>query len=839
MKMSFADVFLLILTAIFLVGAIPLSACGGDEMRVIDDGCMLPDNEMESYSRYVNFRPADGSVVHLNPPRFSWPYLPDIVPESTTVPEQIFKFQLSKAKDLSGAYIEASDIPYNFYNALPPLTPDTEYYWSVGYNVGTKDEEWSEARSFTVSKDAVVWDRTGLAKPDFASTGHPRILFNSETVKEIRKLKDSDEESKYIAEKVRREADEIISSDWWKNFPEKDDVDPEKLGRDYFRMSHDMLMVAFAYVLFEEPKYLECKERFVRFASWEKGGYSSPEAAGGRTEDATQSNEFLGLFFDWFYQDLSEEERGIMVKSLEWRIDHTINDFGWRRREDGSHHPHSISLICFSHAFESLMDTLPACLAIYEHSQIARDAFHMGANYLVGITNGFGFEEGWNEGSGYGNSKMKWMMNATIYYDTAIPGIDFSKNPFYRTIGDFFCRIAPVGLQHTSFGNGGIRQGRIHDGRASNFRKLAYLTGDGRFLRNRRETLKMQGRENRPYYHRYWIEYVLPYYYKRPQERPDDSGNKLFKIAGWATVDSKLPSIYDDYKDAVGMIFHCRPRGGYSHSFFSENAFDIFAYGQVITHGGGTTENQDNYADQTMSHNSVLIDGVGQYQYRYWPLSKVGGSYHRVPHDRVGYIAAYDETDDYVYWVGDATNAYETVPYLKRFRRHVLFVKDKYFVIFDDLATDPDHDTSKFQWLYHVYPDASLKMDAESGGFDYQIGETRVKVRHIANRDDLVFEDKQGLDGMVNTITKKDYRKFGEGEVLFQHNIWVNNSTPANEFQFLAVVFPYKDGDPEPAITKLDDMTVKIQYGSETDTISYDPGSPHSPDIIVDYRALR
>ena len=58
-------------------------------------------------------------------------------------------------------------------------------------------------------------------------------------------------------------------------------------------------------------------------------------------------------------------------------------------------------------------------------------------------------------------------------------------------------------------------------------------------------------------------------------------------------------------------------------------------------------------------------------------------------------------------------------------------------------------------------------------------------------------------------------------------------------FQFLAVVFPYRNGDPEPVITGLDDMTVRIQYGAEIDTISYDPGSPHQPDIVVDYKSLR
>ena len=844
-------------------------------MTIIDDRCILPDDDRERYSKYVNSRPADGAVVDLNPPRFSWPYVPDIVPESDRVPEQIFAFQISSHPDFSDVHIDVKDVPYNFYNALPALPTDKEWYWRVGYNVGTEGERWGAVRSFTIAEDAVVWDRSVLVDPDLASIGHPRILFNSDTLGEIRSLVDSDPESKAIARSMKEEADEIMSSDWWNNFPETDLVPPAEQGYDYYLMARDLVVVAFAYILFEDPKYLECKERFLKFASWEKGGCSSPEAAGGTVvqgaqEDATQANEFMALFFDWCYHDLSEEEREIIINSLEWRLDHTINKFARGQQEDGTLRPRSLVLICFSHAFEGLMDTLPTCLALYEHSQIARDAFHLGVNYLVGITNGFGFDEGWNEGAGYSNSKMKWLMNATIYFDTAIPGINLGKNPFYSSIGDFFCKLAPVGLQHSSFGNGGFGKKRIHSNRFKNFRKLAYLIGDGHFLRNRKETLDMLGSDNwsdfqdSSNHHRPWIEYVLPYYYEHPQERLDDSRTKLSKIAGWVTVDSRNPNLYDEYKESVGMTFHCRPRGGYSHSFYNENAFDILAYGEVITHGGGSTANGDNYARVTMAHNSILIDSVGQFQHRYWPLSEVvgnshpenrfssmmatkywprsnvDGSFYRIPRDRVGYIAAFDEAEDYVYWLGDATNAYyESVPYLRRFRRHVLFVKDKYFVIFDDLATDPDHEASKFQWLYHIYPDASLEIEGDKAQFGYQIGETHVKVKHIASSDDLVYEDRIGLDGLVNPITGEDYRQFGKGEILFQHNIWVSNAFPANKFQFLTVVFPYRDADPEPTITGLDDMTVKIQYGSETEIISYDPGSPHKADICVDYKALR
>jgi hypothetical protein len=58
------EVFLLVLTMFLLTGAIPLSACGEDETMIIDNGCILPNDDRENYSRYVNFRPADGAIVH-------------------------------------------------------------------------------------------------------------------------------------------------------------------------------------------------------------------------------------------------------------------------------------------------------------------------------------------------------------------------------------------------------------------------------------------------------------------------------------------------------------------------------------------------------------------------------------------------------------------------------------------------------------------------------------------------------------------------------------------------------------------------------------------------------
>ena len=93
----------------------------------------------------------------------------------------------------------------------------------------------------------------------------------------------------------------------------------------------------------------------------------------------------------------------------------------------------------------------------------------------------------------------------------ALPEAHFTANPYYRKIGDFFTHLTPVGIQSSSFGNGGLRTGRLHRGRTQCFRKLAYVTGDSKYLRNLAESGRMFNLQ----YRRPWVEYVLPHYYKR------------------------------------------------------------------------------------------------------------------------------------------------------------------------------------------------------------------------------------------------------------------------------------------------------------------------------------
>jgi len=821
----------LVLTASAVLGAYS-QAASAESSFVIDSACKLPDNPREYYARFVKFRPPDGTTVHLNPPRFSWAYVPGLFGQDSAYPaQQRFTFQVSKTEDFGSPEIDVKNTPFNFYNTIPPLSSSGKWFWRVGYNLGTSKETWSQVRSFIIAPDAVVWDRSALADPGKFLSGHPRLCFNEENWEQIKALKDADNESRQIYESAIKTADSVLKKSWWKNFPTDD-----KRPMPYMQMGRDMTYVAFAWRFTGNAGYAGVKERLLRMASWPKGGYASPEGAGAVDKWETHLTEYFGLMLDWLWDEFTDAEREVIISSLKWRIDHTINSFAWHRKDGTKMSIGSVATLSASHPFENLMTTIPGCIAIYEHSEAARLGLHLGINYLIGVTNGFGLDEGWNEGLGYGNGKMKWLIDAVSYCNTTFGELHLEKNPLLADLGDFFCRITPVGMQHGSWGNRAFNHTDWTAGRMCNMRRLGYMAGDGRFLANfdnSKEVLNRRAYDSFTFHH--WIEYVMGFYYERPEPRLEDEYTKLFKIAGWVTASSQPPSSHEAYKDAVGITFHCRPAGGYSHSFWSENAFDIYAYGQVIAHGGGSTMNRDRHANDTMSHNTVLINGIGQYQDRLCNKLK-----------RAGHISAFKEGEDYVYWLGDATDAYQTVPYLERFLRHVLFVKGRYFVFFDDLEVAKTH-PSTFQWLYHFYPKTELRFDPEKFQFDYRIAKTCVKMVHIAAPEDLTFTNRQGMDGLVNPITGTDYGERWKNVAelknrnlpLFAHNLWVSSRTPAAQRHFLVVIFPYREGESEPTITRLDDLSVRVESSEVSDVISFDRNCPYEPDILVDYVTMR
>jgi hypothetical protein len=1081
---------------IALVCCILLTAtCIHAEPVRIGEESVVPINPRSLWSRYVNWRPADGETVDLNPPRISWPYNAD-APEDFGDAMHTFTLQIADNARFDDPAVDVT-CPFNFYNTLPALDPAVTWHWRVGWDAGSDREQWSDTRTFEISPDATVWDRSALADVDFAEMGHPRVLLRPEMMDQIRALAETDAGSAAALERMMRDADAILDKPWWDDFPQTDRADePEQA---FYTIAGDLATVAFVWRITGDDRYAGVVERAVTWASYPPGGRASPEGLGGDgNEDATQGNEFLALLFDWLYEDMTEEQRAVMIASLEWRVDHIMNSFAWRgqrasgpmlrmtfrsdressvfeaedleltggaqvledadssggrivaladedaamsfsatldrgpyvlrvagrgpagdqdaffvtvddsepqrtyiqgrgeaqinfsvdeagehtlritpseigvqidavrldvhgdqrlrlaasrewkqfewtikapaqgtrltaeafnyyaggevwwddlfigRTRDGpnllengsfdetadgapvawSYHDYgtdssrayedgtvgiicpdssdrgawgqrlaidepgtyfvrgryrtgssmltapvrgtSLSGQCSSHQFEASMDTAVCGVVLAEHSEVGREWFDLMVNYLIGVTCGYGFDEAWNEGAGYGTSKNKWLTNASLYFDTALPGADLGANPYYSRLGSWFRRIIPVGMNHHAWGN---QRNASRGNHLAAFRKMAYLTGDGRFLYNWRA---YGGEEF--YRWRAWTEYVLPAYYEEPEAVPESETTEVFDIAGWAMAASGPPSDPATYAEGTGVIVQCRPRGGYSHSFNSDGSVQLHAYGEMLNHGGGTSANGDAYAYHTMSHNVVLIDGLGQ-----------GQPSRGMRHPTYGHITGHREGElsdggRYVYFAADQTLCYpqepgnfrrwsypaasvyqeRALPYLDSYVRHVLYLRDRYFVIYDDLRCSQP---TTFTWLWHILPDEPLSFEEETFAINYMAGEVPVRLQHISRPGALELDDRQGLMGRVNPITGEDWRDTLRGDIIEGHNLWISNSEPAADFTFLAVVYPEPPGGQIPEIERIDDHTVRV----DEDVICYDASSPAAAeaDLLV------
>ena len=801
----------------------------------------VPESPRSHFSRYVNWRPGDGETVHLNPPRISWAYWPDW-PNNWEETVHTFRLQISRSPDCSAPVVDVSTL-FNFYNTIGVLRGAKQWFWRVGYDVGTSEETWSKIRTFTIAEDAVVWDRSALAKPPLAERRHPRVLFNKDNLAQIRALAKTNAESAAALAYLRKQADTILKKSWWADFPATDtESSPEQ---EFHSIAGDLAAVCFVWCMTGEAKYAGVKERALIWASYPPGGRASPERLGGDgNEDATQGNEFLALLFDWLYNDLNESERQTMISSLEWRVDHIMNRFSWREKSKNNPDPPyqirdcGLSASVFSHPYEAAMDTAVCGLVLYEHSEIGRQWFDVSLNYLIGVTCGFGFDESWNEGPGYGSSKCKWMTNASLYFDTALPEANLGRNPYYNRLGEWFSRVIPVGMPHNAWGNQANASRWNHE---ATFRKLAHLTGNGRFLLNRQQYGGDKFSTFRP-----WIEYVLPAHYTTPKPVAESDNVGLFPIAGWGMAATGPPSLAKTYDEGLGVIFQCRTRAGYGHSFNSDSSFQLHAYGQMLNHGGSSSANGNSYSYHTMSHNTILIDGLGQAQ----PNKGDGQLY-----PAYGRVVGHSRGKDYVYFAGDPTLCYPREPgdysgwslnidevyeeralgYLDHFVRHILFVRGKYFVIYDDLACEQP---ATYTWLYHILPEAPIAFDPAKFVVDYSVGDVKVRLQQIASPDNLRLDDRKGMDAFVNPITGEDYRSYRKGNILCGHNLWISNAEPAKEWNFLTVVYPLEPGTASfPSIERLDDQTVRVG----DDVISFNPktAAGRGADFVVDVEAMR
>lgn len=796
----------------------------------------LPFDTRWEYPQFCTFRPGNGQECDVNPPRFSWPYVPHVIPKSETVRQHEFRFQLSRSSDFTAPDLEV-DTRFNFYNGFSVLDPG-EWHWRAGYWVGTDREQWSVVRRFTILLETVKWDRTCInnAAGTLAGAPHPRMAPPGGDWDALLEQIERNEKWAGWLSKAMEEAERAVRSDWWQAFPETDLPGESKYNcSDFHNMSRAIALTSFLYRLTGREEFARSKDLALRVAEFPRGGLTSPEYHGGENKHATRNVEYLALAYDWWYEDVNEAERKKLLDAIGWRLEAIyLEKASWAAGRAINFR--GVSVVSGSHAYENFMWSSPAILLTAGDLDVADELTPLYLHYLTGVTAAHGPDEGWNEGYSYGTYKSGTMLGATMTTALLLPELDIGTNPFYERLGDWYAHLAPLGISRVPFGNyGDSIENRRPRGR-ENFRYLAWLTGEERFAHYDDVLSRELGQRSSPCP---WLDLLGAPAFSAPEPIEPKAGFTVFPEAGWVMANPQPLFDRDAFKSATGMIFQCRPRGGYSHSFRAENDYVWYAHGATLSAGGGSTIFRDSHAHGSISHNVLLINGEGQewdYQDPDYPFA--------------GRLLSYHEGDGYTHWVGDATHAYQTVPGLLRCLRHVVFVDKSWFVVLDDIAMKPGAEPARFSWLYQIKPAVPVQIDEESGVFRYAVDGVNAAVHLAYPKVPVELLDVQGRDTYVNQITGEDLydeatagiEKKGKREMAEKHwmghTLWLTNQAPAQDWTVMAVLTATLEGKESPEVTLLSERAVKVALpGGSTRSVSFD--ADMEADVMIDLDAIR
>ncbi|MBT3379608.1 MAG: DUF4962 domain-containing protein [Lentisphaerae bacterium] len=156
--------------------------------------------------------------------------------------------------------------------------------------------------------------------------------------------------------------------------------------------------------------------------------------------------------------------------------------------------------------------------------------------------------------------------------------------------------------------------------------------------------------------------------------------------------------------DATYAAFVCRPLGGHryaelcdrfgiggtGHNHPAQGHFLLFGRGEVLAADPGYT-----YKKETRNHNTILVDGKGQYgDGEMWPRPQPGRAH----------ITAFAHKNDMVVVTGDATSAYPAELGLRRFERTLVVAGPDLALVYDRLGADAPR---TFSWLLHHWGEST------------------------------------------------------------------------------------------------------------------------------------
>jgi len=827
----------------------------------------LPQSAL--WEKNVNIRPGNGDVVTLNPPRFSWPacYL---MTNNADTAQRIFQFQAGYDPAFNNVAVNVRTLS-TMYNFLAPFT-NSPVYWRVAYiGVVSGVTNFWITNSFSIASNALLWDRSMLANSNYLAQKmvHPYMMFNGSNVAAMSHWIQTNTNvfgcykgytGQMLANMITQ-ANKTITNSWWPGSVPSSTVLDEGTWASY------IAQVAFVWQMTGNPIYTSANQALYVCATNFVANHE-PVADFISFQKFNTENLSLALGYDWLYQVMTPLQRQGVLNALDLRAQDILYGFGSfyvpqsYQYGNGAFAPTNYVFTPpfvhryfsqlqggTSHEIDNFNDSMVDALAGCQESTNCALLANLGLNYMIGCVNNSGAchsDDGQDEGHEYGGLHLAAALYAHMVAQTVFPEARFNLNPFWSNSADWWDRRLPVGFNsvHDPWGDAnGVSANDNYWNQNSFGRMYTFFTGSGTVSQHwqaQSQILAGGSQDNQT---------TLPllYYYPatpNPVLDPDSTG-KLYTNSGWMISSTYGPNTTNCFNKGVGIIFQARPQGSEEgHSYFSDLSFEIWAYGANVTDAGA---GMSGFGRVGWDHYSLLINGLGQCQ----PLGGPALPYYSK-------FIGFEDATNYTYVAADGTAAYphtsftpggwmipnqfanlETgapLAFVQKVQRHILFMRRKYFVMYDDLqCLEP----ATFTWLYPVYQD-TLQINTNSSNFCFaytctnQSGATvTVGVAHIAAPQSLELWDETGTNVAGNPITGENYWNQGGSWLPRAHTLWVNNATPATNFHFMTVIYPVPPGASLPQITRLDDYTAAITNGTEGDVISFDPNTKFPATMII------
>lgn len=532
---------------------------------------------------------------------------------------------------------------------------------------------------------------------------HPRLHMTKERIAELKESIRSDQQYAALFEGVRRCADTGVR----RGAPDYV-LDDRHSGSEQLwqrPVGNMMPHLAIVYLLTGEQEYLEAARKFMTascgYKTWGLGRIDGLDLAAGHQLYG------LALCYDWLYHDLDEDTkrmvRECLLKRGRFMLEAAASEQVWW---------HDAYLQ--NHQWVNMTGLAAAGLALYGEAEDVDGWIKLPLSKFKETMASLGPDGASHEGVPYWSYGLEYMLK---FMDLARDLLDedlFRDNAWFRNTAYF--RLYS-GLPKNNWRRRSslmtYADGPRYDWYGPDYmlRRLAreYRDGHAQWLADALDEANLCGSEAR-FLNLLWFDpTVKP---EGPETLPafrhfDDMG-LVYMRSDWSGDESLCSFKCGPHIGHYGLEkFPYDPGGGHVHP--DAGAFQIFAHGDWLIVDDGYT------FKTTETQNTLLVNGIGQEgEGRSW---FDGGVLCREKRG-AAILNAQPGTDvDFV--IGDATQAYKKQAGLKKFLRHVYFVKPSCWVIVDEIeAARP----STFELFFHAdYPfqktgSASYEITGSNGG---------------------------------------------------------------------------------------------------------------------------